>query len=85
MSWRHLSTKEHKARADYRCDLCGTTIEKGTLYTRHIGVDDGEFYNGEFHLECYDFAEANMDPWDDRFPCCGSVTREEVRQWQAKT
>lgn len=47
-----------KARKDYKCDLCGEIIKKGTTYHWQKDIYDGQFYEWREHKECSELASA---------------------------
>jgi hypothetical protein len=58
-----LSTKQHKARKQHRCGLCGNRIEIGDIYTASSIVND-EFYVFKSHPRCEKIA-AKLKMYDD--------------------
>ena len=46
--------KEHKARKEHECEMCGQIIKVGEEYSEEIGKYEGEFFSRKLHIICYD-------------------------------
>ena len=70
MSYTLLSDSEPAARKRHRCSWCGQRIEAGSVYTRTVGIHDGDFQVGKFHPECDAAAteEFRLDPGFEYLP-----------------
>jgi len=50
------------ARKDYRCEWCGTSINKGTKHIKNVSKYE-DFCSYRMHIECDDeFTETTTDP-----------------------
>lgn len=47
-----INSRQHSARTDYICDLCGGTIFKGQQYVRHKAQYSGRFEVFTVHIHC---------------------------------
>lgn len=54
-----------KARKDHRCDVCGMTIEAGTVYTAQTYALDGWAYTWRQHTECAEIVAEVLADGDD--------------------
>ena len=78
-----LSNKEGvKARKDYRCDLCGETINKGELYVSRTGACDDGMWTMHMHPECHQYEQSPAKPVDyEWYECC--ITEEAFKRSDA--
>lgn len=67
--WQHIEDTTPVARKDYRCELCGTTISKGTKYVMRFGFDDEGPVRFRMHAEC----KAQTKDWDETDWECFSI------------
>lgn len=51
MSWT-LDQSKPKARKNHECLWCGQPIPKGEIYSRWVGIFEGDFNCNKMHLEC---------------------------------
>ena len=57
-----------KSRKEHMCIQCWQKIPKGSSYTLHYGVYDGDFFNNHAHNECFSlWEECNSDSRDDEW------------------
>ena len=61
----HRQTK-YKARKIYTCDWCGAYIIKDEHYIYMVGVSDGDFYTGRYHMKCDKEISYTMGKCDHR-------------------
>ena len=59
-----ISETTPKARKGHRCDVCGMTIEAGTVYASQTCADDGRVYTWRQHPECAEIAREISDGGD---------------------
>lgn len=73
-----LSTSEHVARKSHgTCPICREEIRKDQRYTRHVGIEDGEFYVHKQHaMRCW-FPYPEVDEAE----FAGEVRSVEEQRW----
>lgn len=62
-----INNCKRKARKDHICDLCGDTIEKGSIYKYQFNKEGGDTWNFRAHDRCWHIAEElweYIDPYD---------------------
>jgi hypothetical protein len=47
-----LRSDPTRARKNHCCEWCGELIKVGEVYTRDVGVFQGDFYSSPLHTEC---------------------------------
>ena len=55
----------HRARKEYKCDLCGQTIKINEKYHRYSGKYDGEMFDNKYHIECQEIIDKFCDETGD--------------------
>lgn len=53
--------KNHTAKKDHTCDLCGLQIKQGEQYIRFSGKFDGDMFDLKYHKECQAIIDAYCD------------------------
>lgn len=62
-----LGASKPKARKDYTCDWCETTILKGEVHEKWVNVYDGGIDNQRVHIICLDPLSDSADPLEGFF------------------
>lgn len=52
MSWQSLDHSTPMARKDHECQLCEWVIPAGSVYVKHVGIWEGDFWTYRAHLIC---------------------------------
>lgn len=65
-----------KARKQYKCDLCGKTIEPGKQYSCFTGKYDGEIFTSRNCMTCHAIINAYCAEYDET-----EYDEYEIREW----